>query len=183
MPVDELQTVKYRIVPGFPDYRAGNDGTVWSKGPNTRNAIEVDGWHELKGGTDKDGYRKIILCNAGKRKYMRISAVVLKTFKGPPPKNMRNPTAAHQNGVRLDNRLSNLKWASQKDNISDKAKHGTAQVGEKHPQCRLTEKKIKAMKDMRAKTGKTWQKIADAFGEKLVTVYAACVGNNWKHIR
>jgi hypothetical protein len=180
MPVDEL-SVEYRIVENFPEYRVGTDGSVWSKQKNTRGATDVAGWHLLQGGTDKDGYKKVILCQSGKRRYCRVNALVLETFIGAPPSDMQNPTAAHDNGVRTDNRLSNLKWASQKDNIRDKVRHGTAQIGEKHPQCRLTEEKVLNIRQMR-KSGMKWREIAESVGETFASVYAAGSGRNWKHI-
>lgn len=181
MPLDELSTVTYRAVPNFPDYKVGDDGTVWSRAKNSRRGVLVDGWHMLIGGFDKDGYRKLILCKDGKRRYVRVNMLVLEVFVGPAPVGMKNATAAHQNGVRTDNRLANLLWKSQKDNIADKEIHGTAQVGERHGQALLTDEKVVEIRRMR-RSGAKWKDIAAHFGVKLITVQAAGSGRNWKHI-
>jgi len=179
MPLDELRTT-YRVI--GENYRVGDDGSVWSNHRNTRAAVTAaDGWHLIVGGSDKDGYRKVIICEGGKRQYWRVNMLVLTMFCGPPPSDMKNPTAAHANGVRTDNRLTNLRWATQKSNVADKKNHDTAQIGEKHPQCKLTNAKVLEIRKLRA-AGITWREIAELLGEKLVTVHAAGSGRNWKHI-
>lgn len=40
--------IKYKIVPGFPDYLANTDGKIWS--------LKFREPRLLNGGTDKDGY-------------------------------------------------------------------------------------------------------------------------------
>ena len=178
--MDEL-SVEYRIAVGNPRYRVGDDGSVWSNQKNTRGTASLGDWHLLQGGKDKDGYRKVILCKNGKREYWRVNVLVLTTFIGPPPLSMKNPTAAHENGEKSDNRLSNLRWSTQKDNIADKQNHGTAQIGEKHPQSCLTEDKVRLIREMRA-SGSKWREIAETVCEKLATVHAAGSGRNWTHL-
>ncbi len=179
--MNQTTEVEYRSIEGFPNYRAGTDGSIWSKSKNTKKATEVDGWHLVQGGLDKDGYRKIILCNGNIKKHCRFHIVVLRTFKGPPPSDMKNPTCAHNNGNKADNRLENLRWATQKDNIADKALHGTAQTGEKGGTARLTSDKVREIRRLR-EGGIEWSHIANRLGEKKSTVYAAGVGRNWKHV-
>lgn len=167
--------VEYRDVVGFPGYLVGDDGAVWSsltpRGPGGE-------WHELAGGKCKDGYRKVILCCCGVRSYKRVHILVLEVFVGPCPKGM---TCAHDNGVRTDNRLSNLSWKTQKENVADKQRHGTAQVGDKHPKSILTEKIVLHMRSLR-RIGWSIADIATYFGVKQVTATAAIIGRNWKHL-
>lgn len=181
MPLDELPEVAYLSVPTHQGYRVGDDGSVWSKLRNSRNAEVFDGWHRVAGSTDKDGYKKVILCLDGRRKHVRVNVLILTVFCGPPPQSMANPTASHKNGNNADNRLTNLQWASQKDNIGDKVRHGTAQTGEKHPKSILTDVKVVEMRMMR-KNGFLLREIAAAFRVKLVTAEAAISGRNWKHL-
>lgn len=182
MSVDELLKVRYKSIPNFPDYRVGDDGSVWSKSRNTRHASESDaGWHRINGGKDKDGYRKVILCNKGKRRYARVHILVVQSFIGNAPKTMGNPTVAHGNGVKGDNRLVNLRWASQKENIADKIKHGTHQIGESHPSSIVSESDVAKIRERR-KNGETLVAIAADFGVKFGAIQAICARRNWKHI-
>ena len=178
--MDELQ-VEVMEVPGFPNYRVKSDGTVWSNFRNTRQSKNKDGWHEIRGGLDKDGYRKLILCNRSIRKYVRAHCIVLRCFAGPPPADMIHPTAAHNNGDKTDNRLSNLRWASQRDNIQDKRKHGTWQCGEASGTSILTESIVRHIRELRS-SGETYAAIAKRFQVSTSAVNAACNRRNWKHV-
>lgn len=74
----------------------------------------------LKGGLvkmayDKDGYLKFTLHKDAKRYYKRAHRVVSETFI-PNPEN--KPIPNHLNGIRDDNRVENLEWATSSENIS-----------------------------------------------------------------
>jgi hypothetical protein len=59
-----------------------------------------------------------------------VHTLVLETFVGEKPFN--NYQCCHNNGVRDDNRVENLRWDSPKNNVQDRLKHGTYQIGEKN---------------------------------------------------
>lgn len=178
--MDELQ-VMYKDVCGFPDYMVGDDGTVLSKARNTQRQPEVDGWHKVRGSLDKDGYTKIILCEGKIRKYVRLHVLVLSAFVGGPPDGMTHPTVAHCNGDRSDNRLSNLRWASQRDNISDKRLHGTWQCGENSGVSKLTDDDVRKIRKLRSDGG-SLSAIAGMFGVVRSTIYVICTRKAWKHV-
>lgn len=178
-------SVEYRDIPGFPVYRVGNDGTVWScltrKGLGGRKgSVTVIGshWSELVGSLDKDGYRKLILCAAGRRRTARVNILVLEVFVGPPPP---GTVSAHGNGVRTDNRLSNLRCATQQSNVADKLLHGTHQCGERNGNCLLTESAVKEMRRRRA-AGESIASLSAAFNVSQPTVSAICCRRLWKHV-
>lgn len=178
----EVQSsVTYREVPEFPGYRVGDDGSVWSRLRNCRNATVVDGWHRLVGSTDKDGYRKVILCNRGRRTYWRVNVLVLTVFVGPP-NDMANPTSAHENGDNQDNRLSNLRWDTQKANIADKARHGTTQRGDRSPNRVLNEAQVVEILK-RLRNGSRVVDLAEHFDVRPATISAIKVGRNWGHLQ
>lgn len=128
--MDELLNhTTFKELPHYPGYRFGSDGSIWSRwsrvGASGR--YECRDWKLLRGGTDKDGYRKVILVVNGKRFYRRVHRLILEAFVGPPP---HGCIAAHHDGNNRNNTISNLRWCSQKENILDKERHGTAQRGE-----------------------------------------------------
>ncbi len=51
-----------------------------------------------------------------------IHALVLEAFVGPRPTGQQG---AHGNGCSFDNRLTNLRWATPKENANDKEAHGS----------------------------------------------------------
>jgi hypothetical protein len=65
----------------------------------------------------------------------KVHALVLETFIGPrPPK----CDACHNDGVRTNNVLVNLRWASRSENMADARAHGTLTEGAKHGHAKLT---------------------------------------------
>lgn len=167
--------VEYRDIPGFPGYRVGSDGTVWSNHP--RGFSLDDSWHSLAGGFDKDGYRKVILCRPDGRRYARVNVLVLEVFVGPCPPGL---VSCHDNGARADNRLENLRWDTQKNNIADKAKHGTDQRGDRSSTRKVSDAQVAEIR-RRLAAGERGVDLAAEFGVSRPTISAIKVGRNWKH--
>lgn len=124
-------------LPGFSKYRIREDGevvTLWPAEPRI-----------LKGGTDKDGYRKFVLIDdAGERRYMRRCVMACAAFHGPRPDGM---TVRHGDGTRQNDSKANLSWATHSVNCMDKLAHGTAQRGVKNGNAVISEdlaRKIKS---------------------------------------
>tara|TARA_R110000822_G_scaffold167086_1_gene307257 strand:+ start:88 stop:561 length:474 start_codon:yes stop_codon:yes gene_type:complete len=95
------------------------------------NFVRIDGWNdycihpngtvlriykhkttELKGYVNHKGYRIVGLCGGGKRKFMRLHRLLAIAFISNP-ENKR--TVDHINRIRDDNRLKNLRWATDRE--------------------------------------------------------------------
>jgi hypothetical protein len=92
--------------------------------------------------------------------------MVLEAFIGPCPKNME---CRHLDGNSHNNNLENLCWGTHEEQSKDRERHGTTNagkfinVGDKAPMAKLTEAKVKIIKQfLRAKNYKQWQ-IAEMF--------------------
>lgn len=120
-------------VPGYPGYKVGTDGTVIS--PYSERALTP-----VK---HTNGYTHVDLRKGGKKKRVGVHCLVLLVHVGPRPK---GHTAAHRNGIRDDNRLENLYWATWQEQWADKERHGTYQRGEKIGTAILTESKVREIK-------------------------------------
>lgn len=122
------------------------------------------------------GYRKVTLCRRGE-KYVHkfVHQIVLEAFVGSRPHRME---AAHNNGVRDDNRLSNLRWDTRVENFRDKRKHGTHCCGETHGRRKLSEKQVKQIRKCKG----TLKEIGDRFGIGPMQVHRIKTKKNWSHL-
>src|SRR5262245_3175163 len=118
---------EFKELPEFSGYLFRSDGEVISMARLKGRA--------LRGGVDKDGYRKFVLIDdSGKRRHVRRASMICEAFHGPRPIGM---TVRHLDGSRTDDAASNLAWGTQKENIGDKYRHGTIRLGEDHPASKL----------------------------------------------
>ena len=87
---------------------------------------------------DGGGYPSTVLRNGGKTR--KIHRLVAETFI-PNPKN--KPNINHKNAVRGDNRVENLEWCTQSENVKHSYAIGTMnRTGSKNNQAKLREKDI-----------------------------------------
>jgi hypothetical protein len=139
--------VEFRIISGWPNYAAGDDGTIWSRIRNGsyRPGVTSNGWRQLQPG--KCGkYAMVGLCGGdGKPHTQTVHTIILTTFKGPCPKGC---VAAHNNGRARDCRLTNLRWDTHKENIADKKKHGTYLCGSQLSWTRLSESDVREIRNL-----------------------------------
>lgn len=178
--------IEYREVPGFPDYRVGNDGSLWSKRPCKWPAakFETDGpWRKLRFGYDKDGYALVNLISAsGQKKTTRVHRCVLLTFVGSCPSGMEG---CHRNGNKTDNVLDNLYWATPKQNANDRERHGNTARGERHGRRLLTDNQVREIRAAAKKAGRHGKWGAKYFAARFRVSYATIVAannNHWRHL-
>lgn len=179
MLLDEFPGVTFIEIKGTQDYLIGNNGVLLSRHRSTRGAVKHGEWHVVTGGVDRDGYRKAIICSRGKRKYVRIHVLVLEAFCGEKPG--RECVAAHNDGNKTNNSISNLRWATQAENVEDKRAHGTWQCGEKSGLHKLTVDEVLSIRDRRS-SGEKLKDIAAVFGVSVSTVQAIATRRLWKHL-
>ena len=83
----------------------------------------------LKSCLDTDGYLQVLLYKHKKRVSRKIHRLVAETFI-PNPEN--KPTINHKNGIKNDNRLDNLEWATVAENTQHAYDNGLAGKGINH---------------------------------------------------
>lgn len=76
---------------------------------------------------------------------MHIHRAVAFAFIGPPPSDRHE--IAHNDGNPLNNRVENLRWTTRSDNFADKVRHGTHNRGDRHPNVKVSDAAIRALRD------------------------------------
>lgn len=127
---------------------------------------------------DKSGHFGVSLCKNGKGKTYCVHQLVLVAFVGFCPDNMEG---CHNNGIKTDNRLSNLRYDTHSNNILDSVKHGTHvdSRGEKHGLSKLTEQQVKEIRKLAISSKYTPKMIAEIFGISQCTVSDIKLGKRW----
>jgi hypothetical protein len=165
----------WKLIPGFPRYEVSSCGQVRS--------LRYKGTRVIRAVTPivgMDGYRKISIYNrSGQRKTKRIARLILGSFLGPCPKGMQ---AAHLNGVRTDDRLENLVWATSKTNHAQMREHGTSGIGERNPKAKLSEEDVRNIRASYASGSMDGVQLASHYGVRHPTIYAIIHRLRWSHV-
>ena len=96
----------YKYIDGYDDYIIFRTGKIYS----VKSGIFMKP-------AQKDGYMSVGLCKDGKRKLFRVHRLLGLTFIPNP---LNKPCIDHINRIRDDNRLINLRWATQQENLRNK---------------------------------------------------------------
>lgn len=122
------------------------------------------------------GYVYAHLLKDGVRRKKQVHILVLESFVGPRPSIEHE--AAHNDGIRSNPRLSNLRWATPIENMADKHLHGTAQFGEFSKTSKLTNEFVNWILESKQSS----VTLAPMFGVASSTIRAIRTGTNWRHI-
>lgn len=177
-----ISTVEYRPIQGYPGYRVGNDGSVWSRRSTGSGELREE-WRRLsENPKPSNGRIYVCLCGASgpgcPAKRYSASAIVLTAFIGTRPDGMQ---CCHNNGNPADNRLSNLRWDTQKNNLADRIRHGTDPCGERNGAARITEADVVEIRKMLCE-GVSQEKTGKRFGIKPSTISDIHRGKTWVHV-
>lgn len=136
----EPEVEQWRDIPGWEGvYAASTFGRIKS----LQRVIQWNGTHRnvperiLKPTLDSYGYQMVSLHRNNRQTTSWVHRVVLTTFVGPGP---LRTECCHNDGRKLNNTLSNLRWDTRAGNLQDRVKHGTVPVqsGERNPRAKLT---------------------------------------------
>lgn len=160
-----------RPYPGHPYYGVTADGRVFRTHPGP---FKRPVPRELKPFFAR-GYAYVSLSGPGGVQKKAVHRMVAETFLGPCPPGME---AAHNNGVRQDNRAENLRWDSRAANLADRNLHGTHNKGERHGAAKLTESDVLEIRGSPAPGAR----LASVFGVTPSTISDIRARRSWAHV-
>lgn len=123
------------------------------------------------------GYGAVSLSRNGEVRTFRVHRLVAAAFLGEPT--FEGAIVAHADGNTLNNRASNLRWASARENQADRARHGTRVHGSAVFGAKLREDDIPVIR-CRIAAGERYQDIADDYGVSASAIYCIRKNKTWR---
>ena len=159
-------------------YEASNTGKIRRDMSSPVKGLSAPG-KELKCHIQKTGYSTVSLSKHGDVKSFTVHYLILSAFCGDRP--FVGAQVAHNDGIRSNNNLTNLRWVYPAENKSDSMRHLTIPKGEDHRNSVLNEKSIIEIR-RRAKLGETSPQIAADYNVSASTIHQIRHYRTWKHI-
>lgn len=132
----------FKKIPDYPAYRVDSLGRVWTRWSRKGKYLQLKNW-KLMAPSIRNRYEAVTLCEKGEQKIFSVHRLVAKAFL---PNLYNLPIVRHKNGNCRDNRVENLAWSTQKENMADKKTHGTHLFGESASHVTLSETKVRFIK-------------------------------------
>lgn len=113
-------TELWKEIPGFDGYEASSMGSIRYLGKMIKPFLT---------GKKKKPYLTILIYREGTRAQKKVHRLVLKAFLGLPQKKQ---VGCHRDDNTFNNRIENLYWGTQKENVADSVRSGTHRKFEKN---------------------------------------------------
>ena len=164
--------VRWTPIKDYPDYEVSNDGQVRSLKFGKTRCLKQ------KPTGSNQAYRAVELWKDRKGKPFYVHILVLESFYGPAPN--KGMEANHINGIKHDNKHSNLEWVTSAGNKKHAVEHGLYPVRDQCSWAKLTEGDVITIKRMRL-LGLSQQAIANQFNISRRHVGRILDGTRWKY--
>ncbi len=178
--------MKTKDIPGYEGkYYASEDGDIFCH--ERKQFLHRNNCWALRKGKRLSpslikGYPGIHLVKDGVNKTFTIHRLIAITFI-PNPKNL--PQVNHINGIKTDNRVKNLEWVTNSENIKHAYRTGLLssedKKGSKHFNSKLSESQVLDIRKMLSE-GIKQSKIARQFRIDPSTISYIKTGRLWKHV-
>ena len=180
---------EWRECPGFPEYSVSSLGRIRRAAPQRGTRVG----RILSCRPGGPGYPIARLHGANRTCAFSVHRLVALAFLGEPPKG--KPQVNHVNGIKTDNRVENLEWASPQDDADHRERMGRVARGDAHgsktrPErvargealaaAILTEHSVREIR--RRLNGATQRAIAADFGVAPATISDIANLRTWRHV-
>lgn len=170
---------KWRTIKDFPDYAVSNYGRIKRITKHNcnryKNSLPTLKTHK------QQGYNVVTLMRRdGTWTPKRVARLVCEAFNGAPP--FERAQAAHLDGNRSNDIADNLQWKTSKQNNNDKWTHGTMQYGEAIANAKLTEHKVREIREERESKKTSWAKLAAKHNVSPRSIRDCCAKKTWAHV-
>lgn len=159
--------IKWAAVVGFPQYQVSNEGQVRRR----ENGLPRSGRRagdSLTPWSDKHGYQWVCLCAGRTKAKRRVHRLVAEAFIGAPPR--AGLHVAHWDGNPRNNLVSNLRWATARENAEDRWRHGTQTSGGLSHASALTDDQARSIRERYIKTAAAPAILAKEYGVSDSTI-------------
>lgn len=136
-----------------------------------------DCWEWTAGNRGKGGYGRFSMGRANKP--IRAHRFSWELFYGPIPTGMDvlhrcdNPLCVNPRHLFLGTNL---------DNVRDMHAKNRHSHGEGHGQAKLTDAKVRKIRELRKLPGNSYERLAKRFRVSVICIWKVCVGETWKHV-
>lgn len=175
----------WKPVPGLEGmYSVSNTGTVRSDERLVR-FVDKLGVEQFRRKAPKtlalqkinSGYLVAHMSANGKIHAKTVHSMVAAAFIGPRPDGL---DVCHNNGIKTDNRASNLRYDTRSNNHKDKVGHGTVYAGA--TAAKLTPDAVRVIRAMNDNNTLDWDAAAKAFGVTRESIRRVVRKESWKHV-
>ena len=131
---------------------------------------------------DRKGYIRVTFRDHGRRESPAVHHLVLDAFVGPRP---HGYVTNHKNCDKSDNRIENLEWVRQVDNVRHAIEHGHFSFtgkGEAHPNSKVTADDVREIRRLFATGDYSKAALGRQFGITDVMVGNIVRRTSWSHI-
>lgn len=135
-------------------------------------------WRKLKPKINRCGYYVLDVQINQKRYCKYIHRLMLEAFVGPCPPGM---VACHNDGNKLNNLISNLRWDTPRNNELDKKRHGVDNTGSRNGQTILCENDVRIIRKL-VDNGMTQKEVAKLYNIGTATTSNICNKKSWVHV-
>lgn len=161
----------YIPIPGFSDYLIRYTGEVYSIKNRERLALSI-GNH---------GYRIVHLRKNGGHHTKLLHRLLAETFIGPQPS--EDHEVAHKDGGKLNCDISNLRWATSRENKFDSMCLDRVPKGERHHNSKLTEWQVREIRSKYVPYKYTFRKLADEYRVSDEAISDIITRKRWRHVQ